>query len=213
MLSLTDLGLDIPDTKLAEGALALLRASSPGFICNHCLRTYTFGSLAARKLGKAFDPEIAFVASALHDIGLIPEYQSEDERFEIDSADIARNFVLQHGVPEKQADIVWDAIAFHTSTGLPMRREPEVALVYMGAGMDVFGISLDSLPGEVLEAILDAYPRLGFKDAFRKVLIDYAVRKPMAQVFTWTSDIAHAHVPSFPCPVISKAFDASPFPE
>ena len=213
MPSLAELDLAVPDTKLAKGALALLKASSPGFICNHCLRTFAFGSLGARKMGKAFDPEIAFVAAALHDIGLMPEYESKDERFEIDSADVARKFVLEHGVPERQADIVWDAIAFHTSTGLPMRREPEAVLVHVGAGMDVFGISLDSLPPEVLEAILDAYPRLGFKDAFRQTIIDYAMRKPMAQVFTWTSEITHAHVPSFTCPMISQAFDASPFSE
>lgn len=114
---------------------------------------------------------------------------------------------------ERQADIVWDAIALHTSTGLPMRKEPEVALVHMGAGMDVFGISLDSLPPEVLDGILDAYPRLGFKDAFRQTIIDCALRKPGAQVLTWTSEITHAHVPSFACPTISEAYDASPFSE
>ena len=213
MPTLADLGIVIPDTRLAQSALALLNASSPAHICNHCLRTHAFGLLGTRALGLTCDPEVTFVAAALHDLGLVPDYMSEDQRFEIDSADVARRFMLEHDVPEEKADLVWDAIALHTTTGIPLRKAPEVAFVHIGAGMDVLGIQLDQLPPEVLEAVLDAHPRLGFKDAFRQSVIDYATRKPMAQIFTWTSDIAHAHVPAFQCPTMSEAYDAAPFAE
>src|SRR5712671_5828302 len=46
------------------------------FLCAHCLRTYIFGSLAVRSLGRPVaDVEAAFCAALLHDLGLIPPYR------------------------------------------------------------------------------------------------------------------------------------------
>lgn len=213
MPTLADLDLVIPDTKLAQSALALLNASSPQFLCNHCLRTYAFGVMGARHLGRTFDPEIGFVAAALHDLGLLPEYEGTTERFELDSADAARKFVIEHGLDERKADLVWDAIALHSTVGVALRKEPEVALVHIGAGVDVFGAILDQFPPEAVEAVIDAYPRLGFKAAFLEIVLGYATRKPAQQAFTWTSVLAHSHVPGFPCPTVTQAYAAAAFAE
>ena len=54
-------GVRIPDTPLAKAAVDLLEATSPQFICNHCVRTYVFGNLAVRSIGRStIDEEIAF---------------------------------------------------------------------------------------------------------------------------------------------------------
>ena len=45
-------GVRIPDTALAKAAVDLLEATSPQFICNHCVRTYVFGNLAIRSIGR-----------------------------------------------------------------------------------------------------------------------------------------------------------------
>lgn len=92
-------GVTIPDTALCNAAVDLLEASSPEFLCRHCLRTYIFGSLAVRGLGRSvIDEEAAFCAAALHDLGLVPAYQ-RDNRFEVDGADAARQFCSKHQVP------------------------------------------------------------------------------------------------------------------
>ena len=44
-------GVRIPDTPLTKAAVDLLEVTSPQFICNHCVRTYVFGSLAVRSIG------------------------------------------------------------------------------------------------------------------------------------------------------------------
>ena len=54
-------GVRIPDTALCNAAVELLEATSPQFLCNHCLRTYVFGSLAVKSVGRAIiDEEISF---------------------------------------------------------------------------------------------------------------------------------------------------------
>lgn len=54
-------GVRIPDTALCNSAVELLEATSPQFLCNHCLRTYVFGSLAVKSVGRAIiDEEISF---------------------------------------------------------------------------------------------------------------------------------------------------------
>ena len=46
-------GVTIPDTELCKAAIGLLEASSPEFLCTHCLRTYVFGSLAVRSVDRS----------------------------------------------------------------------------------------------------------------------------------------------------------------
>src|SRR5216683_617636 len=72
-------GVRIPDTALCNAAVDLLESSSPKFLCTHCLRTYIFGSLAVRSLGRPVaDVAAAFCAALLHDLGLIPPYRRDN---------------------------------------------------------------------------------------------------------------------------------------
>lgn len=43
-------GVRIPDTALCNAAVELLAATSPQFLCNHCLRTYVLGASLLRAL-------------------------------------------------------------------------------------------------------------------------------------------------------------------
>jgi HD superfamily phosphodiesterase len=105
-------GVRIPDTPLAKAAVDLLEATSPQFICNHCVRTYVFGTLAVRSTGRStIDEEIALCGALLHDLGLVPAHAGQS-RFEVDGADAAREFCLTHQVAGERADRVWEAIAF-----------------------------------------------------------------------------------------------------
>jgi len=209
-------GVSIPDTELAITALDLLEASSPLFLFNHCLRSYVFGSLALRQVGRTVvDEEIAFCAAMLHDLGLVPNHLGGD-RFEVDGADAARKFCLEHKVPEERAERVWEAIALHTSTGIASRMSAEIALVHFGAGLDLLGLGIERLPKEVLEHILDAYPRLNFKTAFRDLLVAHCRANPAAQVLTWTDDIARSNgctLHGEPIPTATQVMQAAPFTE
>ena len=183
-------GVKIPDTALCNAAVDLLESSSPEFLCTHCLRTYVFGSLAVERLGRSVaDEEAAFCGAVLHDLGLIPPYR-RDNRFEVDGADAARQFCAEHRVPPERADLVWEAIALHTSPGIATRLTNEIALVHLGAGLELLGLGLDQVPPQVVEEVLEKYPRLNFKTEFRNILVEHCRHNPAAQVLNWTDDVA-----------------------
>jgi hypothetical protein len=209
-------GIKIPDTALCCAAVDLLEASSPEWLCTHCLRTYVFGSLAVRGLGRSvLDEEAAFCAAILHDLGLVPPYR-RDNRFEVDGADAARVFCATHQVSPERADVVWQAIALHTSPGIPTRLAAEIALVHLGAGLDFLGLGLDNVPPALVEALLENYPRLNFKTEFRNLLIEHCRHNPAAQLLTWTDDVARTAgctLHGQPIPTASQIMSAAPFKE
>ena len=209
-------GVTIPDTALCNAAVDLLESSSPEFLCTHCLRTYIFGSLAVRGLGRSVvDEEAAFCGAVLHDLGLVPAYR-RDNRFEVDGADAAREFCAKHQVPPERADLVWKAIVLHTSPGIATRLADEIALVHLGAGLDFLGLGLDQVPSQLVEEMFEKYPRMNFKAEFRNLLVEHCRRNPAAQVLTWTDDVARTAGCTLhrqPIPTASQMMSAAPFDE
>jgi hypothetical protein len=209
-------GVKIPDTELCNAAVDLLESSSPAFLCTHCLRTYIFGNLAVRGLCRAIvDEEAAFCGAVLHDLGLVPPYR-RDNRFEVDGADAAREFCATHQVSPERADLVWKAIALHTSPGIPTRLAGEIGLVHLGAGLDFLGLGLDQVPPQVVEELLEKYPRMNFKAEFRNLLVEHCRQNPAAQVLTWTDDVARTAgctLHGRPIPTASQIMSAAPFDE
>jgi hypothetical protein len=209
-------GVTIPDTALCNSAVDLLESSSPEFLCTHCLRTYVFGSLAVRGLGRSVaDEEAAFCGAVLHDLGLVPAYR-RDNRFEVDGAEAARQFCSEHRVPPERADLIWNAIALHTSVGIATRLADEIALVHLGAGIELFGQGLDQVPPQVVEEVLDTFPRMNFKAEFRNLLVEHCQRNPAAQILTWSDDVARSAgctLQGHPIPSASQLMSAAPYRE
>ncbi len=209
-------GITIPDTALCKAAVELLESSSPEFLCTHCLRTYIFGSLAVRSIGRSVsDEEAAFCASALHDLGLVPAYR-RDNRFEVDGADAARQFCEKHQVPPERADLVWKAIALHTSPGIATRLADEIALVHLGAGLELFGLGLNQMPPQMVEEVLQKYPRMDFKTEFRNLLVEHCRHNPAVQVLNWTDDVARTAgctLQGRPIPTASQLMSVAPYEE
>ena len=209
-------GVIIPDTALCSAAVELLESGSPGFLCTHCLRTYIFGSLAVRGLGRSVvDEEAAFCGAVLHDLGLVPPYR-RDNRFEVDGADAARQFCSKHQVPPERADLVWKAIALHTSPGIATRLADEIALVHLGAGLELFGLGLNKMPPQVVEEVFEKYPRMNFKAEFRNLLVQHCRNNPAAQVLNWTDDVARTAgctLQGRPIPTASQLMSVAPYEE
>src|SRR3954464_6989649 len=126
----------IPDSLLAKEATDLLRAYSTELLFDHSMRVYLFAAEQGRQQELRFDPELLYVAAAFHDLGLIKKFSSEDQRFEVDGANAARQFLTAHKVPEEQVQTAWEAIALHTTLGVTQYMRPEVALLHSGVGLD-----------------------------------------------------------------------------
>src|ERR1700752_2017949 len=158
--------LVIPDSLLAKEATDLLRQHSTDLLFNHSIRVYLFAAEQGRQQKLGFDPELLYVAAAFHDFGLIKKFSSPDERFEVDGANVARQFLTAHKVSEEQVEIAWAAIALHTTPGITQYMRPEVALLYTGVGLDVLGRGFDQFPSELREKIVAEYPRKHFREGF-----------------------------------------------
>src|SRR6267142_1123496 len=91
-------GVRIPDSKLAQAATELVRDTESDLLFHHSTRVYYFGALAGLRKKLKFDPELLYIGAMFHDMGLTKEYSSATERFEVDSANAARDFLRQYGV-------------------------------------------------------------------------------------------------------------------
>ena len=158
--------LVIPDSQLAKEATDLLRGYSTDLLINHSIRVYLFAAEQGREQKLRFDPELLYVASAFHDFGLIKKFSSQNERFEVDGANAARQFLTAHNVPEEQVQTVWDAIALHTTPGVTQYMRPEIALLHSGVALDVLGQGFDQFPSQLRDEIVAKYPRKNFKESF-----------------------------------------------
>jgi len=83
-----------------------------------------------------FDREVLCVSAVLHDLGLTMIAPVE-VRFEIEGADLAKDFLARKGMSERHLEIVWDAIALHTTPEIPLRKCSEVALCQLGIAADL----------------------------------------------------------------------------
>jgi HD superfamily phosphodiesterase len=92
-LTTTDIeGVRIPDSKLAREITELVRDTAPPLLFHHSSRVYYFGALAGKRRGLSFDPELLYAGAMFHDMGLVKKHSSAHERFEVDGANVARDF-------------------------------------------------------------------------------------------------------------------------
>src|SRR3984885_11415190 len=90
----------VPDTRLACEITELVRDTEPSLLFHHSSRVYYWGALAGAHRGLKFDPELLYAGAMFHDMGLTPQYRSKEQRFEVDSANAARDFLRSHGISE-----------------------------------------------------------------------------------------------------------------
>jgi hypothetical protein len=205
-------GIKLPDSKLARDATDFTRGLSAPVVFNHVLRTYMFGELLARAKGLKFDTELFYLGAVLHDLGQTERFMGQ-QRFEVDGADAAAEFLNTKGVPQESVEVVWDAVALHTSRGIVERKRPEIALVSAGAGADVTGFGVDQLPRQAVAEVIAAFPRTAFKKDYQMVLAEIVTRKPETTPFTFMSQIGERHVPGYHAPNFCDLMNMAPFAE
>lgn len=117
-----------PRTRLAGAVEQLLRDSSPQFLVDHCHRSFELAMLIAAAGRIELDVEVLFAGILLHDLGLTPRFHSRDVRFEVSSANAARDLVRAHGMSLARAEKVWDVVALHGTGGIADIKCPETSV-------------------------------------------------------------------------------------
>jgi hypothetical protein len=190
-------GIQIPDTPLVHDVTDYIRAHENDLLFDHSRRVFLFGALQGLRRGLRPDLELLYVGAMFHDIGLTEGYRTSNLRFEVDGANAARDFLLQHGVDEADARKVWLSIALHTTPSVPEFLEPEIALVTAGVETDVLGIGRDDLSPDQLAAVTAAHPRPDFKRSILQAFTDGFKHRPHSTFGTVNADVLEHYDPSF----------------
>ncbi len=191
-------GAAIPDTRLGRAVTAFVRDTETDLLFNHSTRVYYFGALAGLDRGLEADAELLYAAAMFHDVGLMPAHSSRDERFEVDGANAAREFLKSYGIAQTDIDLVWTAIALHTTPGIPKHMHPVVALVTAGVEMDVLGLTYAELASATREAVVAAYPRpMSFKEDIIQAFYDGIKHKPDSTFGNVKADVLADKDPHF----------------
>jgi hypothetical protein len=199
-LHTTIAGIPIPDSTIAREATEFVRDVSTPLLFDHSRRVFLWGSLYGEQLLLDYDAELFYVGAMFHDIGLVAGHRSEHERFEVDGANAARDFLERHGLPEEHVTTVWDAIALHTTPEIPRYKRPEVRLVNWGVEYDIPGRHFDQLTAEQREAVIAAHPRPGFKAGIIEALAGGLRDKPETAYGTFQADVLEATMPGYARP-------------
>ncbi|WP_051840318.1 HD domain-containing protein [Streptomyces sp. NRRL F-5126] len=180
----TDL-IALPRTPLAGAVVQLVKPVESPSVFNHSIRTYLFARFVAARLalaaGQDYEDDLLFAACAMHDLGVAPD-GPHTQRFEVEGADRAAAFLVEHGRSEADADEVWQAIALHTSSGIAERRGTLCVLVREGVALDFGGpmgnTHADALGDEQADAVHAAYPRLEMIRSLTDAIVTQAAKNP-----------------------------------
>lgn len=156
------------------------------------------GSPAGVRRKLKYDPELLYIGCIFHDMGLTPDYASTDKRFEVDGANAAQDFLKQHRISNEEINLVWTAIALHTTPGIPEFMDPVIALVTAGVEMDVLGIKYNDYDAEIREQIVKEYPRTEhFKEDIIQAFYNGIKSKPETTFGNVKADVIADKDPTF----------------
>lgn len=157
----------MPDSAGALRAVDLMQSLSAPWLANHCMRTYLWGAILAQAGRIRHDEELFFIASALHDLGLTEKHGCGAHCaacFAVAGARAAERFANELGWTVERRDRLSEAISLHLNVRVGLKHGPEAHLLHEGASLDVVGARVRELAQETVQAVLQRYPRQGFKE-------------------------------------------------
>jgi len=155
----------VPGTQLADAAQTLCERVATPELLGHCLRTYTWGSLLGQQARLTYDPEVLFIASMLHTLGLTTHAPTSQEVpcHAVCGARAALNFLRAEGMREERAQVVADCISLHLNPYVQSSYHPNEAwLLAEGSALDAIGARKRAISSRVRGAVLRQHPRRDF---------------------------------------------------
>ena len=92
-------GIPVPDSAIVKAATELVRDTEDDLLYNHSRRVFFWAALTGERRGLKYDPELLYMGAMFHDMGLTERYSSTDQRFEVDGANTARDFLKAMACP------------------------------------------------------------------------------------------------------------------
>jgi hypothetical protein len=168
----------VPDSAAARAAAEVAAAYHSPALLNHCRRSYVWAAEYGRRYGIGFDAELLYVAAMLHDIGLVPVFDSATVPFEEAGGEVAWVFAAGAGWPVTRRRRAAEVIVRHMEAEVDPAVDPEGHLLELATGLDVSGRDPDRWAADFRADVLRRIPRLGLGEEFLRCFQSQARRKP-----------------------------------
>jgi HD superfamily phosphodiesterase len=172
-------GLGVPQDDVSAATWDWAHRTLPAYLLAHSVRAYCWGAAIARTEGWAFDRQILWTASLMHDIGLT-RVPRNTTCFEVEGAEIARRFLERAGLPAAAADRVAIAIVDHMRPGVTIDDGVESLLLDRATGLDVRGDGYEAVD-DVRAGVVRAFPRGSFDRRFLRAIEREVTVRPGCQ--------------------------------
>lgn len=186
-------GISVPDTALVAQALDYARSECETYLFNHVVRSWLFAARIGQLRNIDHDAEVVAVGTLLHDITLNERFQGP-RRFEVEAADLARDFASRAAVDARRAQLIWDSVALNSTPSIGLYKEAEVMLCTTGIALDVIGLQHDSVPPNEIARIVAAFPRLGMKRRMTRCFCRIAEALPETTHDNFVRDFGERYV-------------------
>ncbi|KAH8665463.1 metal dependent phosphohydrolase [Ilyonectria robusta] len=205
-----ELGIKIPLAPLAIKAFSFVKKHCDTTTYNHAVRSAYWALIIAQKDPRFVDVDLGLVVVSciLHDMGWATsaELLSQDKRFEVDGANIAKAFLNEQGEKsqgdnqtglwsEARLQRAWDAIALHATPSIAQHAAAEVALTSSGITADFLGPHLDLGSGpnlisvEEYRTVMKLFPRSGFTfEGLKRTMCGLCNAKPSTTYDNFVGD-------------------------
>ncbi len=172
-------GIAVPQDAVSEAAWHWAHRGLPRYLLSHSVRAYCWGAAIARREGWAFDRQVLWAASLMHD-GALRTIPANTMCFEVEGAEVARRFLERHGLAADAAERVAIAIILHMRAGVTLDDGVESVLLDRSTGLDVRGDGYDQVDG-VRPGVIAEWPRGDFDRRFVAAIRREVERRPTCQ--------------------------------
>ncbi|MBP1843442.1 hypothetical protein J2046_001696 [Rhizobium petrolearium] len=203
-------GISVPKTPLVDLAIDYARERYETYLFNHVLRSWLFAVRIAELQDITHDGEVVALGVLLHDITLNEGFAGP-RRFEVEAADLARDFATKAGLNQRRAQLIWDSVALNSTPSIGLYKEAEVMLCTTGICFDVVGLKYNLIPSSEVRAIVAEFPRLGMKQKMAACFCHIAKTQPETTYDNFVRDFGERLVPGYRVPSTVDLVAAAPF--
>ncbi len=149
-----------------------------------------------------------------HDLGLTARYATSTERFEIDGADAARDFLVEHGVDTIRGrhGVAGHRLTHNAGGFRPASTPKSVCLSPVSPRTSSVPVEM-TLTADVVDAVTAAHPRPDFKNRILVAFNDGMKHRPETTFGTMNADVLRHFDPNFAPRNMVDAIYNSPWPE
>ncbi|NPT40188.1 phosphohydrolase [Paraburkholderia sp. 1N] len=191
-------GVPIPRSPMAVAAADAALACLPDVLVGHAARVFVFASLTLERERLVCDPGTLYVAAMFAGVGLSSAYGHSQLRYEVDSANAARDFLRRYGASAAEMNDVWHAIALHMTPGIPAHMSPLARGLSEAVRTDLLAENLNACTRTQRDEILQAYPRgSGFKERIIEAIGRGIAHRPASTFGTVGADVLERIDPEY----------------